>query len=123
MRFGAAHNPGENTLARQPGTFRNGNRQLNGGTTPSKTLSGSTYLIFRRCPHYVASLYSNAAQIASVKSPRAPTPSGDISHGVVLAAGTSASRVFSSSQVIFLFFLFFRRGERALPATVPYVMV
>ena len=25
IRFGAPHNPGENTLARQPGTFRNGN--------------------------------------------------------------------------------------------------
>ena len=30
MRFGAAHNPGENKCARQPGTFRNGNRQLDG---------------------------------------------------------------------------------------------
>ena len=71
MRFGAAHNPGENTLARQPGTFRTGNRQLDGGTAPSTTPSGGTYFGFRRCSCSVASLSSNAAQIASVKSPRA----------------------------------------------------
>ncbi len=112
MRFGAAHNPGENTLARQPGTFRNGNRQLDGGTAPSTTLSGGTYFGFRRCSCFVASLSSNAAQIASVKSPRAPTPSTDDSHGVVPAAGTSASSVVSSSQVIFFSFLSFD-GENA----------
>ena len=70
MRFGAARNPGENTLARQPGAFRNGNRQLDDGTAPSTTLSGGTYFGFRRCSCSVASLSSNAAQIASVESPR-----------------------------------------------------
>ena len=109
MRFGAAHNPGDNTLARQPGTFRNGNRQLNGGTAPSTTLSGGTSFGSRRCSPSVASRSNNAAQIASVKSPRAPTPSADDSHGVVPTAGTSASSVVSSSQV---FFHFFRRRER-----------
>ena len=103
---GAAQKPGENTLVRQPGTFRNGNRQLDGGTAPSTTLSGGTYFSFRRCSCSVASLSSNAAQIASVKSPRAPTPSADDSQGVVPAAETSDSSVVSSSQVIFLFFLF-----------------
>ena len=45
MRVGAAHNPGGNTLARQPGTFRNGNGQLDGGTAPSTTLSGGTSMV------------------------------------------------------------------------------
>ena len=103
VRFGAAHNPGENTLARQPGTFRNGDRQLDAVTAPSTTLWGGTYFGFRRCSCSVASLSSNAAQIASVKSPRAPTPSADDSHGVVPAAGTSASSVVSSSQLTFFF--------------------
>ena len=107
MRFGADHNPGGNTLARQPGTFRNGNQQLDGGTAPSTTLSGGISFGFRRCSCSVASLSSNAAQIASVKSPRAPTPFADDSHGVVPAAGTSASSVVSSSQVIFFLSFFF----------------
>ena len=51
----------------------------------------------------VASWSSNAAQIASVKSPRAPTPSADDSHGVVPAAGTNASSVVSPSQLIVFF--------------------
>ena len=51
---------------------------------------GDTSFAFRRRSCSVASLSSNAAQIASVKSPRAPTPSADDSHGVVPAAGTSA---------------------------------
>ena len=112
MRFGAAHNLGENTLAHQPGTFRNGNRQLDGDTAPSTTLSGGTYFGFRRCSYPVASLSSNAAQIASVKSPRAPTPSADDSQGVVPAWGTSSSNVVSPSQVIF-FFLFFSAARNA----------
>ena len=112
MRFGAAHNPGENTVARQPGTFRNGNRQLDGGTAPSTTLSRGNYFGFRRCSCSVASLSSNAVQIASVKNPRAPTPSADDSHGVVPAVETSASSVESSSQAIFIFFIFFD-GEHA----------
>ena len=113
MRFGAAHNPGEYALARQPGTFRNGTRQLEGGTAPPTTLSGGTSFGFRRCPCSVASLSSNAAQIASVKSPRAPTLSADDSHGVVPAAGTSASSVVCSSQVLcFLSFCFDRENAR-----------
>ena len=104
MRFGAAHNSGENTLARQPGTFRNSNRPLDGDTAPSTILSGGTYFGFRRCLCSITSLPSNAAQISSVKSPRAPTPSADNSHIVVPAAGTSASNVVSSSQLIFFFF-------------------
>ena len=47
----------------------------------------------------VASLSNNAAQIASVKSPPVLTPSVDDSHGVVPAAGTSASSVVPLSQV------------------------
>ena len=47
----------------------------------------------------VASLFNNEAQIASVKSPRAPTPPIDDSHGVVPAAGTSTSSVIPLSQV------------------------
>ena len=119
MRFGAAHNPGENTLARQPSTFRNGNRQLDGGTAPSTTLSGGTSFGFRRCSCSVASLSSNAAQIASVNSPRAPTPSADDSHGVVPAAETSASSVVSCSQVIFLFIFFSLTGRTRASSDVP----
>ena len=121
MRSGAAHNPGVNTLARQRGTFRNGNRQLEGGPAPSTTLPGGTSYDFRRCSCSVASLSNNAAQIASVKRPRAPSPSADDSHGVIPAAGTSASSVVSSSHVFF--FCFFLRRERALPATFSSVMV
>ena len=113
MRFGAAHNPGENTLARQPGIFRNGNRQLDSGTSPLTTLSRGTCFGFKRCSCSVAGLSSNAAQIASVKSPRAPTPPADDSHCVVPAAGTSASSVVSSSQVIFFFLSFFFAGKNA----------
>ena len=103
-RFGAAHHPGGNILARQPGTFRNGNRQLDGGTAPSTTLSGGTYFGFRKCSCSVASLSRNAAQIASVKSLRAPTPSADDSHGVVPAAGTGASSVVPPCPASFFFF-------------------
>ena len=111
MRFGAAHNPGGNTHARQPGTFRNGNRQLDGGTAPSTTLSGGTYFVFRSCSCSVASLSNSAPPITSVKSPRHSTPSADDSHGVVLAAGTSASSVVSSSQLLYFYFYF--HGENA----------
>ena len=45
MRFGAAHNPGGNTHARQPGTFATGNRQLDGVTATSTTLSGAPRLV------------------------------------------------------------------------------
>ena len=45
IRFGAAHNPCGNTHARQPGTFRTGNRQLDCGTAPSTTLSGAPLLV------------------------------------------------------------------------------
>ena len=48
----------------------------------------------------VASLSMNAAQIASAKSQRAPTPSADDSHGVVPAAGTCAWSVVPLSQAI-----------------------
>ena len=89
-RFGAAHNPGGNTHARQPGTFRTGNRQLHGGTAPSTTLSETPVVVSEDARVPVASLSNNAAQIASVKSPWAPTTSADDSHGVVPAAGTSA---------------------------------
>ena len=124
MRFGAAHNPGENTPAPQPGTFRSGNRQVDGGTEPSTRLSGGTYLCFRRCSCFAASLSRNAAQILSVKSPRAPSPSADDSHGVAPAAGTSASSMVLFSQVMFFFLLIiFRRRERALPVTLSSVMV
>ena len=47
-----------------------------------------------------ASLSNNAAQIASVMSPLAPTPSVDDSHGLVPAAGISALSVVLLSQVI-----------------------
>ena len=70
MRFGATHNPDENTLARQPGTFRDDNRQLDGGTAPSATPSGGTSFIFRRCLCSAGSLSKNAAHMTFVKSPR-----------------------------------------------------
>ena len=38
-----ATTPGENTLAHQPGTFHNGNRQLDGGTAPSTLLGGTSF--------------------------------------------------------------------------------
>ena len=50
----------------------------------------------------VASLSNNAAQIASVKSQQASTPSVDDSHGVVPVAVTSDSSVIPLSQVDFL---------------------
>ena len=58
-----------------------------------------------------ASLSNNAAQIASVKSRRAPTPSADDSNGVVPAAGTS-ERGFLQPGIFFSSFLFFD-GENA----------
>ena len=66
----------------------------------------------------VASLSTNAAQIAPVKNSPAPTPSVDDSHGVVPAAGTCALSVVPSDQISC-----FRRLERAFPATFPSVMV
>ena len=78
---------------------------------------GGTYFCFRRCSCPVANLSSNAAQIASVKSPRAPTPSANDSHSVVRAVERSAPRVIFSSQESLIFFLFFQRRERAIPAT------
>ena len=45
MRFGAAHHPGENTLARQPGTFRTGNRQLGGGRHRRQHCQGAPLLV------------------------------------------------------------------------------
>ena len=46
IRYGASHNPGGNLNTRQPGTFRSGNRQADGGTAPSArpppALSGKT---------------------------------------------------------------------------------
>ena len=120
MRFGAAHNPGGNTHARQPGTFRNGDRQLDDVTAPSTTLSGAPLLVSEDARVPVDSMSNNAAQIASVKSPRAPTPSADDSHGVVPAVGTSASSVVPSSKI---YICCFRPREHALPATFPSVMV
>ena len=116
--LGTAHNPGGNTLARQPGTSRNGNRQLDGGTAPSTTLSGGTSFGFRRCSCSVASLSNNAAQIAFVGSLRAPTPSADDSHGVVPAVGTSASSVVLSSQVIFVFSVTRMRVSSDIPSVM-----
>ena len=107
MRFGTAHNPGGNTHARQPCTFCTGDRQLGGGTAPSTTLSGTPLLASEDARVPVASRSSNAAQIAYVKSPRAPTPSADDSHGVVPPAGTSASSVAPPQPGIFFFLLFF----------------
>ena len=39
-------NPGENTREHQPGTFRNGHRQLDGGLATSTTLSGGASFSF-----------------------------------------------------------------------------
>ena len=72
----------------------------------STTLSGGTSFGFRRCPCSVASLSGNATQIASVKNPRASTPSADDPHCVVPAAGTSASSVVSTNQFFFFFLCF-----------------
>ena len=99
-------------LTRHTGTFRTGNRQLGRGTAPSKTLSGILFFSFRRCSCSVASLSNNAAQIASVKSSRAPTPSAGDYRCVVPPAVTTTSNVVPASQLIL-----FQRLERALPAT------
>ena len=85
----------------------------------SPKLSGATYFSFRRCSCSIANLSSNAAQIASAKSPRAPTPSADDSYGVVPAAETSASSVVSSSQVIFIFSFFFPPARTRASSDVP----
>ena len=91
-----------NIHAHQPGTFRTGNRQLDGCTALSIILSRTPLLVseYSRVP--IASLSSNETQIASAKNPRAPTPSADDSHGVVPAARTSASSVVPPSQFWFL---------------------
>ena len=81
MRFGVFYNASGNTPARQAGTFRTGSRQLDGGTAPSTTLSETPLLDSEDARVPVANLSNNSAQVASVKSPRAPTPSADDSHG------------------------------------------
>ena len=90
MRLGATHNPGGNTNARQPGTFRTSNGQLDGGMAhpacPPTALSGTPLLVSEDACVPVARMSNNAAQIASVKRPRAPTPSADDSQGAVTAA-------------------------------------
>ena len=123
MRFDTAHNSGGNTHARQYGTFGTGNRQLDGGTAPSTTLSGTPLLVSKDARVPVANLSNNAAQIPSVKNPRAPTPSADDSHGIVPAAETGASSVVSSSQVMFIFFPFLPATRTRASSDVPLVMV
>ena len=80
---------------RHPGTFRTGNRQLDGGTARPNRLPTA----LSRTPPFVsqdarvpaASLSNNAAQIASVSSPRAPTPSTAYSHGAAPVKETSVA--------------------------------
>ena len=62
-------------------------------------MSGTPPLVSQGARVPVANLSYNAAQLACVKSPRARTSSVEGSHGVVLAAGTSASSVVTLSQV------------------------
>ena len=69
-RFGTAHNPGGNTRARQPGTFRTCYRHLDGGTVWWTTLSGTPLLFSEDARVPVVSLSNIAAGIAFVKSPR-----------------------------------------------------
>ena len=63
----------------------------------------------------VAGLSNNAAQMASVKNLRAPTPSANDSHGVVPAAGTSASSVDPPSQFCFFSPTARRRASSDVP--------
>ena len=52
MRLGAGHNPSGNPNARQSGTFRTGNWQLDGGTSrdpPAGSTVGDTSVCFTRC--------------------------------------------------------------------------
>ena len=93
MRLGAGYNPSGNPNACQPGTFRTGNRELDDGTShpnrPPTALSGTPPFVSQDARVPAASLSNNAAQIASVMSPQAPTPSVAYSHGAVPAKGTS----------------------------------
>ena len=94
-------NPGGNTHARQHGTFRTGNRQLDGGTAPSTTLSGKPLLVSEELVFLLLACPITQQKIDSVKSPRAPTRSPGDSHGVIPATGISASSVIPPSQVRF----------------------
>ena len=94
MRFGAAQNPGGSPNTQHPVTFRAG---MDSSTT---VLLVTTFLVSEDTRVPAASLSNNAAQIASVKNPRAPKPSADYSHVVVRAAGTSALGVVHPSEVI-----------------------
>ena len=114
MHFGSAHYPGGNTHAHQPGTFRTGNRQLDGCTAPSIVLPGTPLLDSEDSRVPIASVPNNEAQVASVKNPRASTPSADDSHGVVPAAQTSASSVVPLSQ-----FCFFSTARTRASSDVP----
>ena len=102
MRLGATHNPNGNPNARQPGNFRTGKGQLDGGaarpTRPPTALSRDPPFVSQDYRPPVASLSNNAAQIASVTSPRAPTPSVANSHGAVPAKGTRVSTHAGSHQ-------------------------
>ena len=57
-------------------------------------------LWFQKIPVHLSQYCPITAQIASVKSPRAPTPCVDYSHSVVSAAGTRALSVVPLNQVI-----------------------
>ena len=59
-------------------------------TRPSTALSGTSPSVSQDARVTVVRLTRGAAQIISVKSPRAPTPPADDLHGVVPAMGTSA---------------------------------
>ena len=76
MHFGAVRNPGGNFNVYQASTFHTGNLQLVESTAHSAcrstALSGIPLFVYWNGRVPVASLSTNAAQIASIKSPHAP---------------------------------------------------
>ena len=102
MRLGAAYNPSGNPNAQEPGTCGTGKGQLDGGMGhpghPPTAMSGAPSFVSQHARVPVASLSSNAAQVASVTSPWAPTPSVAYYHGAVLAKGTRVSSADLLSQ-------------------------
>ena len=102
IRIRTAHNPSGNPNARQPGTFRTGQCQLDGGTThptrPPTALSGLPPFVSQDARVPVISVCNKAAQIASVSSPRAPSPSVTNYNGEVPATETSVASAVPLSQ-------------------------
>ena len=102
MRLGAAYNPSGNPNAQEPGTCGTGKGQLDGGMGhpghPPTAMSGAPSFVSQHARVPVASLSSNAAQVASVTSQGALTPYVVNPHCSVPAKGTSMPSVVPLSQ-------------------------